>query len=462
MIGRNFISRQQVITLFATLAGVALVIVLANPNIIWQVRAALFGAAGLAALFLSAREISLRLHLYLALLTLAFGWRTAQIGGVILDVQQAIAWSLLVHMFVYSMVRRNELRVRGVWLMLVTIPVSVLGLLTGWSYGRSITAMLSELGPLVLSIPVIVGLSILVRSRKDFKGVAHVLMFVILLIATPGIIGYVFPTAGSTFYRADQGFVRANFPLWGGSVAGYALTPLILLIIPFILLRGHGGLWKQLTWLTVGVGLVAVFLSGQRGAWIAFATSIVTFAFFIRKWRIQVLIALFVIWLLLPASVKYSLISVTDVSQKTAYNSSASKRFNRAEGTYSLIIQSPLIGSGVGASGWAHTDVLQIAANFGIPAAVLLLLSWFWPIKAIVCVRSSELYTAGVAYDELLIRGGLLAAAVASVILLATQALIVISALALPVWIVIGLLHAESQIIETECISTLPVISQQG
>jgi hypothetical protein len=463
MIGRNFLSRQNAITLIATLGGAALVILLSNPELAWQIRAALFGSVALAVLFLTAREINLRLHLYLALLTLAFGWRTAQVGGVILDAQQAVAWLLLFHLVMYrTVVQTTRLHIRGLWLAPMTMLISALGLVTGWNHDRSLAAMLSEIGPLILSVPVIVGLRTLVRNRDDYRAVVGVLMLVILLIAIPGIFGYILPTSGSTYYRADQGFVRANFPLWGGSVAGYVLAMLSLLVMPFAVISERSRFWKSLSSLAAGVGLLAVFLSGQRGAWIALAAGIVAFAFIVRRWRIQVLVTLLGIWLLLPAAVQNSLVSVIDVNQQTAYNSSATKRFARAESTLGLIAQSPVIGSGVGASGWAHTDVLQIAANFGIPAAILLLVGWYWPLHAVMHTLNRELARSGSAHDVVLIRGGLVAAAVASFILLATEAMIVISALALPVWIVIGLLWAESGIIQSERGTEPPLAIQQG
>jgi hypothetical protein len=152
----------------------------------------------------------------------------------------------------------------------------------------------------------------------------------------------------------------------------------------------------------------------------------------------------------MPAASRRSLLSLTEVDTRTAYNSSTIERFNRASETAALIMKSPLLGSGVTAAGWAHTDLLQLAANLGIPAALLLLIGWYQPALFIFRRMRTQSAMSPIDHRSLLIQAGLLGASIASLVLLATEALIVISALVIPVWIVIGLLWAESAILRDE------------
>ncbi len=434
--------RQNLVKFLVIIIGFALILTLSNPSVSWQAQVGVLAVAFMAALFTVAGEQGLHLHLYLMLLTEAFGWRTAKVGGIILDAQQAVAWLLLFHLLVARSVGKLTVPIRGVKLAFITLWVGMLGFLTGLVYERNISAMITEMGPLLLSIPVIIGLCTLVRDERELQRVAMVLMVVVLLISVPGIIGYVFRLENAVIYRADSGTYRANFPLWGGSVAGYALVPLLILIMPYLLCRPEDRWFYWVAWFSFVIGLVAVLLAGQRGGWIALATGLVGFTFIGRTGRLVVTLALLVTLLIMPDGIRRGLFALTETDVRNAYNSSTMSRYSRATGTMDLVWEHPLLGNGFTASGWAHTDLLQLAANLGIPAALALLIGWYWPTLIILRGMIAHLPKRLIASKSSIFQAGLMGAVIVSIFLLATEAMIVISALVLPIWIVVGLLHS--------------------
>ncbi len=407
-------------------------------------------------LFLLAGETSLRLHLWLMLFSLAFGWRTERIGGVVLDAQQVIAWLLMIHLLAVHAMRRARTPLRGVPLAGLTIAVGLLGYAIGAANGRNPTQMLSELGPLLLSVPVIVGLSTLVADRHDYHQVERVLTLVTLSIAAPGIVEYglgISGTSHNAVFLSLQGFTRASFSVWGGSVAGYVLVPLTMLLLAPALRSDDTRIWQRLAQLAVLSAVVGSYLSGHRGAWLALAAGLLAFCLLARRGRLFVPIAIITTWFVLPKSAQRGLEALLDPSLAGIYDTSALGRYDRIETAQQAILAHPFFGQGLTSSGWVHADLLQMAANLGVPAALALLLAWFFPVPALLrhnrrhwlATRTDS--TAQTAHLE---NSALLAAAVTSVVLLATQALIVISALAMSVYIVIGLLHARRYIEQDE------------
>lgn len=436
--------RQFIATALVTLVGVVLTTVLAHPGLSWQFRAAIGGAAVVTVLMLMSDERAIRLHLDLVLLTFAFGWRTVKIDGVIIDAQQVIAWLLLIHLLIILVIRPGLLQMHSWRFGIVAFIIVLYGLIVGLILNKDILKILNEIGPLLLSIPVIIGISTLVVDKQAQLRTALVIAIAVLIVALPGIASYIQPTAGSTIYRADAGVVRANFPLWGGSPAGYALVPMVLLLAPYTVARIAPVSTNWLIRFAFCFGLVAILISGQRGAWIALTLGLLVYSLLSRTWRLPLMVAIILGLIFIPKPIRDSLFVLTEVDTATAYNSSVLTRFHRAENTLKLISEHPLLGNGLSAAGWAHSDILQLAANLGLPAALMLLIGWFSPLIPIwreqrAATTASEIYR-----DRSLVLAGLIGAAVASLILLATQALIVISALVLPVWIVIGLLKAEA------------------
>jgi len=450
-------SSQQILTLALTLLGVAVAWLLGNFGLSAQFRVALLGVVALVFIFLLASRTSLRLHLWLMLGTLAFGWRTEYVAGVMLDAQQVVAWLLLAHLLIVAAVRRLDAPICGLPLALLTLAAGGLGFLTGLSYGRAPSSMLTELGPLILSVPVIVGLSTLVTDRAAYRQIERGLILVILAISLPGIVEYALVVrsgiSGTALVFSQMGFARANFTAWGGTVAGYGLSVLSLLMLSPLLRPGEAQPWRILAGIAFSSGVAAVYLTSHRGALLALIAGLLAFTLLARRGRLLISAATVVAWFLLPESVQRGLEALRDPSLTGLYDSSALGRYSRIEAVWRAIRSQPLLGRGLTSSGWVHADILQLAANLGVPAALALLLAWFYPVPALLR-RNRRHWLAARANSEAqtahLQISALLAAALAALILLATQALIVISALALPVYIVIGLLHARRHIEQNE------------
>ena len=227
----------------------------------------------------------------------------------------------------------------------------------------------------------------------------------------------------------------------GGPVIGYALAPAVLVIMGGVFDRAIGGWQKRLLWAAFLVGSVAIVLAGQRGAWIGYTVGVGAYAFVRRQGRLLVLLGIVLGWLLLPQSVRAALLALWDPSLKSRYyDSSALGRYLRMQGALQIVRTHPWFGQGWAGSGWVHSDILQLAANVGIPATVLLFTLWLYPIGRLFAHSRWEPLKVWkrTPFDDGRL-AALAAAVIASLVLLSTEALIVISALSLPVWIVVGL-----------------------
>lgn len=439
---------RQLLAAALILVGLAVAWLTGNHNLGWQMRIALLFALVLALLFIAASETSLRLHLYATILILAFGWRTERLAGVVVDAQQLFAWTLFGHLLIYTATRPRAPRLQGWFLVWIPVMVTVVGLFSAAWHNRLSVYVFNDVTVFLVSAPMLFVLYNRLTTQEEFSRLEVVIAVTVLLMALPGLIEYAIAYAAQDASRVHVryvstfvGFIGARFSWWGTPTIGYALTPLVLLLLGPVFFQDISFAKRRLCILAVLLGCAGVIFAGQRGAWIGLAVGFVVFAFVSRRGRFLVLLGLTVLWLWMPETTRSTLLALFDPSLETGiYDSSAMGRYLRIEAALRLIRLSPWIGWGWAGSGWVHSDVLQLTANLGIPVATVLIVLWLWPfVRTLVDERWEPIcfWKPQPLYDVRL--AALLAALSASLALLATEALVVITALSLPIWIVFGL-----------------------
>ena len=435
--------------------GIAVILVgivgswlLGNPTLAWQFRAALLFVMLLVFLFWVTSEVSLYSHLYAAILILAFGWRTERIAGVVLDAQQIFAWTLCVHLFIYSAVQRRAQPLRGWQLVFIPLLVVGIGVLRAAIHGHLSVYVFNEVMVFSVSAPVVFSLYNLVRTPREYQRVEVVLAVTILLMAIPGLVEYVQALLAQDIGRLHVryvssfvGFVGAPFSLWGTPTISYALTPLVVLMLGPLFASDVPLGRRWLFFLATLIGMLAIVVAGQRGAWIGMAVGFLAFAWFGRRGRLLSLALLVGVWFAMPDPTRATLLALFDPTPETGiYDSSALNRYLRIQGAVRAIHGAPWLGRGWAGSGWVHSDILQLAANVGIPATLLLFTLWLYPFGRLLACHGWEPFKVWkrMSFEDAR-TAALIAAAISALVLLATEALIVISVLSLPIWILFGL-----------------------
>ena len=208
-------------------------------------------------------------------------------------------------------------------------------------------------------------------------------MLVCFFISILGVIEYFSPSTveplSGYFSAADagvtvEGFTRASFSFWGAPV----VVLILILFLPSLFTQWQ---WlktmKQRLFLLVVLAatILAGFISGYRSAWLLIIFMTLLY-FSLRRslpWVSLTLIVLFCVRGAVPETARNRAESLMLLGSQS--DSSATDRLDRIENAWQLFLNKPLLGQGLGGSGWVHCDLLQIAANLG---AIALIVFLFW------------------------------------------------------------------------------------
>ena len=184
--------------------------------------------------------------------------------------------------------------------------------------------------------------------------------------------------------------MRVVFSIWGNPIATNYLIWLLPLTLFFVAeYPERSAVLKLLGLASVLVSLVAIYLSGNRVAWILTAPVLLACAASrTRKgWFWLTLLALPFAFMFLPATFHDHLIYATVIQP----DRSVIIRQNLLRRAWGLILHNPL-GNGWGAGFLVHNDFLQIATDVGVPA--LLVFAWLL-VQALRDLRHASVRLAG-------------------------------------------------------------------
>jgi hypothetical protein len=338
-----------------------------------------FGALGVVALQMGRWGVKVGFLAWVC--TLGLGYRTVALTpNLPLHPAEVILWGLLMSLGLLYAVQRGRTEFwLPVWLWL-SIPFWVWAWWIGLEADQPWDKMLAELRAFVLLIPLfVVAANVLVR-REDWRSSLIVFYATGAWIGGLGILEYLFPGARQLFpgfmthmkaIAGQEGFQRAAFSFYGSPIA----TFVCVLAVPVATAAWHW--WpargpRLLTLVAAALQVGGIYIGGYRSIWFLLALQFLLFIL-VRQgpvWGTLCLVPCLAGYRLLPAVALERAQSLLFALEGNPSDTSATKRWGRASEAWDAALQQPL-GHGWAASGWVHSDFIQVAANLGVLAGLL-------------------------------------------------------------------------------------------
>lgn len=385
--------------------------------------------------------------LYVWIITFVLGYRTFHVTSVLqVHPSEILIWVLYLAIVLEKIFSRRRIQFSLPRIGTLFFVLGLLGILTAFASGRAWDGILQEFKILFVAIPIFGVVRELLSQKKSWHRAITVLAVANLYIASLGLLEYFFPdftTRLTPYFTPGQtgisweGFTRASFSFWGNPIVVASLVATVPLIFA-LWFEMRSILGKILIVLTAILSLLAIYVAGFRSYWLSAAFVVVTY--FLSKRTKGGLLGFVLVILILgllisfgPQDFQLRLNNFIEIAEKIP-DSSAGVRILRNEDAFSLILQSPLLGWGWGGSGWVHNDFLQIGANLGLPALILMigwLLSTAWDLWQISNTKQDDalrnwghaLMVAVIVYPSIAVVGGIIA----------------LIQLSLPFWLVLAL-----------------------
>ena len=374
------------------------------------------------------------------IVSLGIGYRTVMVTPILrLHPSELILWGLLFWLMIWAALHRRIPTTlwlpAWVWMFL---PFCVWGWIVGTTNGIAWDRMVAEMRNFLLLIPLYLLAAATLAHEKQLRIVVLAFFLVATGIAALGLVEYFYPGITSLFPRfisdpdpleTGEGFARARFSFWGGPAATYAC----LLAVPFTIPLWHrsAALLPRLSILCAGLVLIAgVYVGGFRVFWLLLAIQCLLFLFLAKRYLVLIAFVLAALagYQALPDVAQQRVQSMVQILQGHPIDTSGVKHLARPRAALQLCLNNPA-GSGWGAAGWVHSDFIQVAANLGIPAGILVLSAYAMTFRTL-WLRVSARCTAW-PLDVALLLSFLTAGGIIS-----TQAVVDAPQLALPIWFV--------------------------
>jgi hypothetical protein len=304
--------------------------------------------------------------------------------------------------------------------------------------------MFAEFRNFLLLIPLFVVAATTLKNKTVWR--LSILAFSLAgtWVAGMGLLEYLFPGIGALFpgfisnahvENSGDGFLKATFSFWGTSDAVFICT--LTVPVAIIAWQWWSAYWQR--WLILGMlvtQLAGIYVSGHRSMWVTLALAFLLWTWLRRK-PIVLAAALFsgqIGYQFLPASLQLRLLTLIGILQRhsdTGIDSSGADRWWRVTVTFDKILTTPW-GRGWTSAGWVHSDFLQVAANLGVLAGLLLLGAYL--LTAWRMVRRLRHYPLGDEWGALGL--ALFLSLVVVGCLLTMEAVTVLPQLVLPPWFV--------------------------
>lgn len=263
------------------------------------------------------------------------------------------------------------------------------------------------------------------------------------LIGGLGILEYYFPDivgaipgfSANPQTTADyMGFIRAHYSFYGAPTA----TFMLVITTPLALALWHqAGAPRQKGLLLIGVVIQiwGIYIGGYRSMWLTIGIEIILFVMLYRGLVLGIfgLIPLAFLYRALPNESMLRLSTLFLAAGGHAVDSSAIKRINRIDDALATLQQHPF-GLGWAASGWTHNDIIQIAVDLGIVAALIFIIAYltttFRLTKKVLALRRQT------SKAEFQVALAVLLSFIGSGFLYASQGITWVVFLVLPAWLI--------------------------
>ena len=428
----------------SALAALALGVLVAQfgDSIDFKVVIALPIGIALAAVLLGGERLW-KTGLYLWVLSFAIGYRTLDVtSGWRLHPSEILLWALCAVVLISNLLERRRFgstMPRIVWIFPFLWGLGVLRALFA---GVGLDRIMAELLPMADAIAVFYLVGALVETEADYRRIGMYIILVCLYVSLLGAAEYYLPWAVSPFHgffgqavlgTTQEGFTRVWFSFWGSPV----VAQVMVLCLPLMLAQFYW--WRSrfaraFLFGVIALTVFACFLSGYRTVWLL-TPFLVAIYFMLRQHRIIFFLALLLVLAILFVVPQTAELRAENLFERGFFaDSSSLKRFDRIQLAWELFLQSPYLGNGWTASGWVHSDILQIAANLGIGAALAYLV-WYG-------LTLFKVWTAYRAPGQMWIfeqSAAALTFLIGFGVIFATQAVIVLPQVILPMWFLFAL-----------------------
>lgn len=312
----------------------------------------------------------------LAIAGFAVGYRSLYIGQATFFVpSEIIAWVLASAILVQSILERTRSP--------FPLPKAIL-FLVGWS-ALSVFWTPNILGNWdnalamvklwILALPVFyVTLNVITRLSQVQK-VIRLLILIALYMSILGIVEYAFPGIAGKFpwlfnlqialLDTQEGFTRSYLSFWGSPI-GVIIVGWGVMAAVDELLHGVRKDWKVLSLIALGLGLITVYIAGQRATWLAMMIGLALLILLSGK-RAGILLLFVPALAFLPSTFWRRLTSSLPFSPDFGADTSILSRLHRYQTALSETFSNPLLGVGLRAE-LAHNEFLAFASHVGLPA----------------------------------------------------------------------------------------------
>jgi O-antigen ligase len=252
----------------------------------------------------------------------------------------------------------------------------IVSLLTGARWDD----VLSWTLPLVLGVPIFWVTSRLVKDINRIEIINRLFLAVAAFMSVCEIVEYFLPGIASLFpwffhplpLITTDGFVRGTFSFWGYPAGASVVVFGLLIAYDNIIRTKENGL-RVISLFIFALGVVAVYVSGTRSAWIGLGLGLLLLSFSnLLKGTVPMLVML-VASTILPPVFFARTETVVAALNGNYMDSSLVSRVNRWNWSIGIIRSNPLWGIGYGH--WlSHNIFLEIGSTIGLIPAVLFLI----------------------------------------------------------------------------------------
>ncbi|TAH53219.1 MAG: hypothetical protein EYC68_03790 [Chloroflexota bacterium] len=336
-------------------------------------------AVGTVLVILIPSERMLTLAFGLLVLTLALGWRTIAFSSeLVVHPSEVLAWLLFGLMLTRAVLYRETLPWKIPFWIPALLCFALLGALVAVTNAVRPDVIISEFKIFLALIPTYYVVKWFVTSPQRWERIANIGIGIGVYLAFLGMLDFFAPEVAQSLageggasiqIGSVQGFERIMFVLYGTPLAGAVILVLLGFTLRQLFRPRLERRWRVLVFAAFLIQLFGIYITGYRGLYIAVAVLFILFAIVQRRGWLLVLGGLAMLPFL-PVEFDYRVLSLVDEQYA---DTSQVKRLARASDALKLIQESPLFGHGLGSSGYVHSDFLQIGANLGIPALLVLL-----------------------------------------------------------------------------------------
>jgi len=333
---------------------------------------------GVAALALLLSNDKSRWILFcLGTFSVAFGYRSIHVGNATYLVPfEIIVFGLWIVLLLLPN-KKNHISMPGM-LVLVAIWCLIYGF-ANVLMGIPLDSIAAWTLPLLLGIPVFGVIRRLIADKNRLETINLIFLAVAAFMSVCEIIEFYFPGISAHFpwfftssiLNTQEGFVRGTFSFWGYP-AGAAVIVFGVLIAYDNILRSKENLLRLMSIAILVLGIVAVYVSGTRSAWLGLALAIILLSLSSKLKGIIPLSVLLAASTILPPVFFARADTLVTALNGAIVDTSLLQRSDRWTWGINAIISNPLLGVGYGH--WlTHNIFLEIGSTIGVIPAIAFL-----------------------------------------------------------------------------------------